>query len=143
MDNQDYMIGGAFMGNRFQRNENGDIVLVDAIQHVDPNLLGAADGYGERGKMITHEITEAYYGAEIALEEGVESGDSRSPNNCYTRAHNRATKQNTIKRYYLDKDYDIMKGEPVAGETVTGEAFFVSYPSGIIKEQEIYRIPYK
>ena len=91
--------------------------------------------------MITHEITEAYYGAEIALNKGMKCGDSRSPNSYYLMAHNKATKQNTIIRRYLDSNLKIMKRDPYAKETVCGEVFFISYPNGV--EEEFYSSPYK
>ena len=141
MDNQDYMIGGAFMGNDVQKDDGGNVVLVEAYQHIDPNVLGKADGYGKRGKMITHEITEAYYGAEIALKNGVGCGDSRNPNSYYLMAHKKATEQKTIIRRYLDSNLKIMKSNPRNGDIVRGEVFLFSYPNGV--EEEFHSIPYK
>ena len=59
------MIGGAYLGHEVEKDENGDVVYVKAYQSVDPNVLAKADSYSEKGKMITHEVTEAYEGAKI------------------------------------------------------------------------------
>ena len=124
IDNNQYMIGGAYFGHEVEKNENGDVVYVKAYQSIDPNVLAKADSYSEKGKMITHEVTEAYEGAKIGKKTGKDDmlrikNNKIQPFKTYKSAHFRASEQNTIqersihtpsgkaKEYYVTND----KGE--------------------------------
>ena len=89
------MIGGAFMGNK---TENG---MTNAYQEVNPIVLGLADG-NSSGKMIMHEITEAYQGALYSRKHNygnVGPTNTILGNEVYNHAHNKATSQNCIEQF--------------------------------------------
>ncbi|MDR2037601.1 MAG: hypothetical protein LBQ60_06730 [Bacteroidales bacterium] len=99
-----YFIGGAFMGNEVQRDEDNNIT-VTANQEVNPNVLGAADEHTETlGKLTMHEATEAYQGAKISQKKGISSPNSASPGTVYQRAHRRATPQTPVHQVMYDRE---------------------------------------
>ena len=101
------MVGGAFMGNSF----SGDKVV--ASQEINPYTLGKADSFTDTpGKMIMHELTEAYYGGVISKREGTSAPmatnkEQNDPSSIYYRAHNRATPQSRVEQIMYDKYGDI------------------------------------
>jgi hypothetical protein len=96
------MIGGAFMGNTVTTDADGNRTVV-ANQEVNPNVLGAADAHTKtQGKMMMHEVTEAYAGAQISQESGVSSPPSNVEGSIYNAAHNRATPQTTVYETIYD-----------------------------------------
>jgi|ThiBio_inoc_biof_1041523.scaffolds.fasta_scaffold01687_4 hypothetical protein len=95
-------IGGAFMGNTVTTDASGNITVV-ANQEVNPNVLGSADAHtNTMGKMMMHEATEAYAGAQISQKSGVSSPSSNVEGSVYERAHNRATPQTPVYENIYD-----------------------------------------
>ena len=39
IDNNQLMVGGAYLGHKVEKDENGDVNYVKAFQSVDPNVL--------------------------------------------------------------------------------------------------------
>lgn len=103
------MIGGAFMGNTVTTDADGNTKVV-ANQEVNPNVLGSADAHTNTpGKMMMHEATEAYAGAQISQKAGVGVGpatqaDVANPSSVYNRAHNRATSQTPVYQTLYDRN---------------------------------------
>ena len=103
-----FMKGGAFMGNTVTTDENGNTKVV-ANQEVNPNVLASADEHTNTpGKMMMHEVTEAYAGAQISQKAGVGVGaatlaDVANPSSVYNQAHNRATPQTPIYQTLYDR----------------------------------------
>lgn len=101
IDNNQLMVGGAYLGHKVEKDENGDVNYVKAFQSVDPNVLAKADTYSEKGTMITHEITEAYEGAKIGKKSGKDDmlnirNNEIQPFKTYNKAHSRASRQNKV-----------------------------------------------
>ena len=102
------MIGGAFMGNCIEKEDNGSVKII-ANQEINPNVLNIADLHtNSMGKMIMHELTEAYEGAKISKETGVGAlpaitAEVHSPTSIYNQAHNKATPQNVVYEYMYDR----------------------------------------
>lgn len=85
------LVGGSFMGNTVTFDSNGN-AKVTANQEINPNFLGSADEYTQTpGKMIMHELTEAYEGARISQSMGISSPQANMPGSVFPDAHNRAT----------------------------------------------------
>jgi len=103
------MVGGAFMGNKVTKATDANTKIF-ANQEINPNVLGSADAHTKTsGKMIMHEVTEAYSGAQISQKSGVGVGpatqsDVDNPNSVYSRAHNNATSQSTVYQTLYDKN---------------------------------------
>lgn len=106
------MIGGSFMGNTVTKDADGNTKVV-ANQEVNPNVLGSADAHTNTpGKMIMHEATEAYAGAQISQKEGVGVGpatqaDVANPTSVYNRAHNSATSQTPVYQTLYDRSGNV------------------------------------
>ena len=106
------MTGGAFMGNTVTTDADGNSKVV-ANQEVNPNVLGSADAHTNTpGKMIMHETTEAYAGAQISQKNGVGVGpatqaDAANPSSVYSKAHNRATPQTPVYQTLYDKNGNV------------------------------------
>ena len=106
------MIGGAFMGNTVTTDANGN-VSVEANQEVNPNVLSSADAHtNTMGKMMMHEVTEAYAGGQISQKTGVGASpatqtDNANPRSVYNRAHNRATSQTPVFQTLYDKSGNV------------------------------------
>ena len=102
------MIGGAFMGNEVSYSIEGD-VHINAFQEVNPIVLGSADDFTHTaGKMLLHEVTESYIGAQITQKMGTGVGpatqtDATNINSVYSRAHNKATPQTPIFQTMYDR----------------------------------------
>jgi hypothetical protein len=81
-----------------------------ANQEVNPNVLGNADAHtNTTGKMIMHEATEAYGGAQISQQAGAgvevaTQADFVNPQSVYYRAHNGATPQTPIGQTIYDSN---------------------------------------
>jgi RHS repeat-associated protein len=106
VDSNQLMVGGAYLGHDVEKNENGDVVYVKAYQSVDPNVLDKADTYSEKGKMITHEVTEAYEGAKIGKKTGKDDKYRIKDNKIqqcktYKTAHFRASEQNIVQERFI------------------------------------------
>jgi hypothetical protein len=96
------MIGGAFMGNTVTTDANGNRTVV-ANQEVNPNVLGSADAHtNTAGKMMMHEATEAYAGAQISQKSGVSSSMAGQAGSVYQQAHKRATSQTPVRENIYD-----------------------------------------
>ena len=96
--------GGAFMGNTVTLSNTGE-AKVTANQEINPNLLGSADEHTQTpGKMIMHELTEAYEGARISQSRGISSPKANMPGSVFLDAHNRATPQTIVYRVNYDKN---------------------------------------
>jgi len=101
------MIGGAFMGNTVTTDANENRTVV-ANQEVNPNVLGSADAHtNTMGKMMMHETTEAYAGAQISQKSGVSSPMGGQAGSVYQRAHNRATPQTPVYQTMYDRSGNI------------------------------------
>ena len=62
------VVGGAFMGNTIETNNETQETTVIANQTINPETLKTIDDFKKSpGKMIMHEVSEAYYGARISL----------------------------------------------------------------------------
>ena len=106
--------GGAFGGNTIFE-ENG-ICMADATQYVNPQDLSSMGDYGRLG---LHEITEAFEGAKISMENGYSSGNSTDQQSVYSQAHSAAISQpfSHLDRYYFDeygKQTDYLKGNALS-----------------------------
>ena len=99
-------VGGAFMGNYVELDENGNVVKTTAFQEINPTILGKMDGFSDEGASIMHEITEAYEGAKISAEKKKSSPNAKSPNSVYKKAHNKATFQPKVYQRMLDCEGD-------------------------------------
>ncbi|MGV6944283.1 RHS repeat-associated core domain-containing protein [Sphingobacterium kyonggiense] len=98
-----YSIGGSFLGNDMVSHEGSSYVV--AYQFTNPDLLGSADGFmGTMGKLMMHEVTEAFEGGKISLKSGVPAdppfGGKQS--SVYRTAHRRATTQTPIMERFYD-----------------------------------------
>ena len=106
------MVGGAFMGNTVTTDANGNKAVV-ANQEVNPNVLGSADTHTKTaGKMMMHEATEAYAGAQLSQKSGVSAApatqaDSNNPRSVYMRAHNKATSQTPVSQTLYDRNGNV------------------------------------
>lgn len=86
---------------------------VIAFQEINPNVLNDADlATNTPGKMIMHEVSEAYERALISYETGIAAPPAKDGelNVIYNRAHNNATPQTAIKQAFyngLNKTSDI------------------------------------
>jgi hypothetical protein len=103
------MVGGAFMGNIVSNNDIENL-KVTANQEINPNILEIADEFTKTpGKLIMHELTEAYEGARISQKTGVGVGaatqaDVTNPISVYNKAHNKATPQTNVYQTIYDKN---------------------------------------
>ena len=135
------MVGGAFMGNTVHDDGNGRRT-VEARQEINPNVLGSADAHTRTpGKMIMHEVTEAYAGAEISMRSGknavpASGADENNPQSVYMRAHNRATPQSLVESKYYDKN-----GKETTNITDVVRAEWYVTRNG--RKQIIQRLPYE
>lgn len=108
-DENDFFVGGAFMGNELNADTNSQIKVI-THQVVNPDVLGTADSITETpGTMIMHEITESYEGGKIALSTGksitkASKDKENDKNNLYMEAHKMATPQTKIYYHFYDKD---------------------------------------
>ncbi|MEA5082485.1 MAG: RHS repeat-associated core domain-containing protein, partial [Dysgonamonadaceae bacterium] len=106
------MVGGAFMGNTVTTDANGNKAVV-ANQEVNPNVLGSADTHTKTaGKMMMHEATEAYAGAQLSQKSGVSAApatqaDANNPRSVYMRAHNKATSQTPVSQTLYDRNGNV------------------------------------
>ena len=95
------MIGGAFMGNSL----NIDDMSISANQEIVPSVLQISDNHTNTpGKMIMHEITEAFEGAKISLRKKQSSPSSDVRGSVYRKAHNKATPQTEIYQILYDSN---------------------------------------
>jgi hypothetical protein len=110
--NGDLMIGGSFMGTTITKKDaDGNAINVSVNQEVNPNVLGSVDEFTKTpGKMMMHEITEAYGAGKISQTTGVDGGYSQiTPSvsiisSIYQQAHDGASPQTPITRFYYDKN---------------------------------------
>ncbi len=104
--------GGAFMGNTVTSKTNGN-VTVSAYQEVNPNVLGSTDAHTKTpGKMMMHEVTEAYEGAKISQKTGISSPNSATKGSVYEEAHNRATPQSAVFETIYDNKGNVLQMLP-------------------------------
>ena len=102
------LVGGAFMGNTVMTDDEGNNT-VSAYQEVNPIVLGLADSHtNSMGKMMMHEVTEAYSGALISHQRGFGAPpanleEANNPNSVYNKAHNKATPQTPVYQTLYDK----------------------------------------
>ena len=101
-------IGGAFMGNNVELNANGEVVNVTAYQEVNPQVLDRADTYSSKGTFVMHELTEAYEGAKISMQQKVSSPKANNANSVYKQAHNNATFQPPVYQRMLDASGNVI-----------------------------------
>ena len=99
LENGDFFIGGAFMGNEYDKETN----TVTAFQTVNPDVLNKMSSVrGKPGQDIMHEISEAYEGGKIALNNKTSYPESGDSNPIYPTAHTLAIPQScTIFSYPL------------------------------------------
>jgi len=93
-------IGGAFMGNTLNRDENGNAVSAETKQFISMDRLNTCFDAKDVGKMIMHEVTESYMGGRISIERNeaatpayAPKGGGVSPNTIFRDAHRLATPQ--------------------------------------------------
>lgn len=93
LENGDFFIGGAFMGNEYDKETN----TVTAFQTVNPDVLNKmSSASGKPGQDILHEISEAYEGGKIALNNKTSYPESGDSNPIYSTAHNLAVPQSGV-----------------------------------------------
>ena len=119
-----YFFGGAFGGNVLipqQTDGVWDFQYAIAKQTTIPFDLSTLDYYYKSpGQSSLHEITEAYIGAVIALNEEILSSATGSDNPLFLPAHNAAIPQSgLIRRGLFDKENNYVKD----WETFRGEGF--------------------
>ena len=67
-------------------------------------MLRSADEHTETpGKMIIHEVTEAYEGARISQKTGISSPPANIAGSDFLKAHNKATSQSIVYQKMYDK----------------------------------------
>ncbi len=108
------MVGGAFMGNTVATDANGNTTVV-ANQEVNPTVLSNADEHtNTMGKMMMHEATEAYAGAQISQKSGVSSPMAGQVGSVYQQAHKKATSQTPVYQTMYDSSGNITTDTPQA-----------------------------
>ncbi len=83
---------GSYLGNEIIKNEDGTTKAIGK-QFVIPEELGKMDlavGDKKTGGYMLHEVAEAYYGCEIALERNVGSPYAPLSGNTWAETHRRA-----------------------------------------------------
>ena len=101
-------IGGAFMGNNVKLNTDGDVVHTTAYQEVNPQVLEKADTYAGKGTFVMHELSEAYEGAKLSVEQKTSSPNSGDENSVYKTAHKKATYQPAVYTRYYDRNGNVI-----------------------------------
>ncbi|MDD4210283.1 MAG: hypothetical protein PHI52_08115 [Bacteroidales bacterium] len=85
---------GACMGNKVEKDANGNVTHVNAYQEYNVNKGRFLDGQvNTPGDMIWHEIAEGYEGGKISMITGISEKpafDNGKPNIFYDDAHGRA-----------------------------------------------------
>ncbi|MDR2954991.1 MAG: RHS repeat-associated core domain-containing protein [Prevotella sp.] len=100
--NGNFFMGGAFQGNEVSIDKNG-LVTVQAYQDVNPAVLERADEHTKSpGKMMMHEVTEAYEGGKISKENRTSSPNAKTPGTVFDKAHGKATKQSRVEQRMYD-----------------------------------------
>jgi hypothetical protein len=101
-------IGGAFMGNKLNFDENGNVVSVETKQFISTDRMKVCFEPEDIGKMVMHEITESYMGGKISMlrKEAATpayapKGGGISTNAIFRDAHSLATPQPINKPLYL------------------------------------------
>ena len=114
-DNCPNMTGGCYLGNTVTYDENGKAVSAVAAQSCDPNVLSKMDANTKKGTFIMHEITEAYAGAKVSIEEknvkdgiSVEFGKDRKPKLVQPKTYGKAHKNAAVQQPYSVYE-DVMK----------------------------------
>ena len=80
--------GGAYCGNILQYNDNGEVIGATALQAVNVNKISELDRLTwSTGELIWHEISEAYEGGLIAIENKMQSPPSNKLGTTYDDAH--------------------------------------------------------
>ena len=78
---------------------------ISANQEIVPSVLQISDNHTNTpGKMIMHEITEAFEGAKISLRKKQSSPSSDVRGSVYRKAHNKATPQTRIYQILYDNN---------------------------------------
>ena len=95
-------IGGAFMGNNVESSGNGKNYNVTAYQEINPKVLGKADKYSPKGTFVMHELTEAYEGSKISIDNEKSSPNSNGKGSVYKEAHEKATNQPPVYQRLYD-----------------------------------------
>ena len=90
LENGNFFIGGAFMGNVYDKKTN----TVTAFQTVNPDVLNKiSSASGKPGQDMMHEISEAYEGGKIALKNKTSYTELGDSNSIYSSAHTQAVPQ--------------------------------------------------
>ena len=90
LENGNFFIGGAFMGNVYDKKTN----TVTAFQTVNPDVLNKiSSASGKPGQDMMHEISEAYEGGKIALKNKTSYTELGDSNSIYSTAHTQAVPQ--------------------------------------------------
>lgn len=99
--NSNSTIGGSFMGNTYDAQTGS----VQARQIVDPVFMESFDATtGNYGAGAVHELTEAYEGGCMAIEQCISIPNSRIDEKSYKKAHSRATPIPHVEYYLFDKN---------------------------------------
>jgi RHS repeat-associated protein len=106
-------VGGAFMGNSIEYDDNLNINEVYAVQEVNPLVLKKMSYAHERpGADMFHELTEAYEGAKISIKKRKSSNPSFLNKTVYKKAHRKASLQSgRIYAEYYDKDNNLLESK--------------------------------
>ena len=112
-DINDYVLGGSFNGNLYDKNSN----VVYTLQTVDPIILNNISSvYSKPGADLLHEVSESYEGALIAKEESRSINNSKEDSFYYKKAHERAYPQSGIVNAYRNGNSILIhvKGKHIA-----------------------------
>ena len=90
------MSGGAFLGNKVIKNEDGSF-SVNTFQQVNPSTLADLDNKTNGKGLMGHEVLESYFGGLISLRgrDKKSSPIAGREGSVYDKAHNKAS------RYFL------------------------------------------
>ena len=131
-------IGGAFMGNTVEKDEEGNVIKVITNQEINTEVLSKADTYERKGTAIMHELTESYEGGKIAWETGKSILSSDKDYKTFRKAHNSATHQpQDMGRRYIGFDGRLVTDKAQALK----EEFYVKPSLNSDEETIILTIP--
>lgn len=105
-DDGNLFYGGAYLGNEYSESD-GTVLAKQAVMPAFLQKMGEISG--EHGVDMIHELTEAYEGGKIALENKKSSPMAGIEGSTYSSAHNRAVGQSAlINPEYYDKNGNLI-----------------------------------
>jgi RHS repeat-associated protein len=98
---------GSFLGNKLNRDENGNPISVNTEQFVSMDALNKYFNPKQIKKVMFHEIIESYFGGLISLETGIPAKSNvgnKNDRDIYNKAHRKSTY--SPKVYYNKNEYN-------------------------------------